>query len=164
MPSCPRERKRATNPGGFTVLELVIVLLVIAITLAIAAQAYGVFLARTAARRAAEVFARDLALTRSSALRDRNPVTLVALESQKRYSIRKATGEVVALRDYGQDQSLELSQLQLDLPGDSVRFSARGIANLGGGLGSLGVARFTAGAVEYTVRFNSTGSARIEAP
>jgi prepilin-type N-terminal cleavage/methylation domain-containing protein len=163
MPWFPEARKRTAELRGFTVLELVIVLLVIAITLAIASQAYGVFLARTAARRAAEVFARDLALTRSAALRERSSVTLVALESQKRYSIRTATGEVVALRDYGPDQSFKLSRLQLDLPGDSVRFSPRGIATLGGG-GSLGVARFTAGAIEYTVRFNSTGSAQVQAP
>jgi prepilin-type N-terminal cleavage/methylation domain-containing protein len=157
-------RRVAAGFRGFTVLELVIVLLVIAITLAIASQAYGVFLARTTARRAAEVFARDLALTRSAALRERNPATLIVVEAQKRYSIRMTGGQVIALRDYGDGQALKLSQLALDLPGDSVRFSARGIASIGGGPSSIGVAHFTAGSVAYTVRFNSTGTAEVQAP
>jgi Tfp pilus assembly protein FimT len=143
---------------------MVIVLLVIAVTLAIAAQAYGFFLARTTARRAAEVFVLDLALTRTAAMRERRPVTLVAQEALKRYSIRTSTGDTIALRNYDGDEEMMLTQLQIDLPGDSVRFSARGIANLGGGPGTLGTARFTAGSLTYTVRFNSTGTAEIQAP
>jgi prepilin-type N-terminal cleavage/methylation domain-containing protein len=150
--------------NGFTVQELVIVLMVIAITLAIAAQAYGFFLSRTAARRAAEIFVLDLALTRTAAMRERRPVTLKAQESLRRYSIRSSMGDTLAYRNYDGDGEMELTQLQIDLPGDSLRFNGRGIANLGGGPGTLGTARFTAGAMIYTVRFNSTGTAEIQAP
>jgi Tfp pilus assembly protein FimT len=156
--------RSASRKLGFTVQELVIVLMIIAVTLAVASQAYGFFLARTTARRAAEIFALDLALTRTAAMRERRPVTLKMQEVLKRYSIRTSTGEVIALRNYDGAEEMMLTQLQLDLPGDSVRFSARGIANLGGGPGTLGVARFVAGSMTYTVRFNSTGTAEVQAP
>jgi hypothetical protein len=50
----------------------------------------------------------------------------------------------------------------LDLSGDSVVFSARGIADLSDALGPLGSAAFSSGAATYTVTFNSLGASKVE--
>lgn len=145
---------------GFTVLELLIVLLVVSLILAIATQRYGVHLERTAARQAAQLFAQDLGLTRTSALRDRQPASLTFLAGSRDYVI-EVNGVEVARRSYGALSQVRLSMMELTHPpGSSVTFNARGIVDLGTGA-TLGRAQFEAGTTAYEVRFNSMGATAI---
>jgi prepilin-type N-terminal cleavage/methylation domain-containing protein len=159
-----REPAGRAQRSGFTLLELLVVLLVISVTLAVAAQGYGLYLERTAARKAAELFARDLSFARTAALRDRQPVSLVVLEEQGFYVIRRATGEVIVRRDYGPGSEVRLTLLDLELEGDSVGFNGRGLADLSGATGALGRARFGTQRVEYRVRFNAMGASEVHRP
>jgi hypothetical protein len=127
-------------------LEVVVVVLLIAVTLAIASQSYGFSLARTAA------------------LRDRTPAAVVFLEGERRYLVRSGSGDVVVQRDYGAGSDVRLSLIDLELAGDSLSFNGRGIADLSGASGPLGLARFVAGRTEYVVTFNSMGASAIQQP
>jgi hypothetical protein len=70
-------------------------------------------------------------------------------------------GVEVARRSYTALSEVHLSFIELvDPPDDRIDFSARGIADLGGGA-SLGRARFGAGRVTWQARFNAMGAAQI---
>lgn len=149
--------------AGFTVVELLIVLTLTAVMLGMAGLTLGRYVARTTARRAAQVFAQDLAQARMFSVRSREPVVIRFFESTLRYEIATGDGltQLVSRRFDGQG-SFDLSGLALDIDGDSFVFSRRGIADLDGAEGPLGKARFEAGRASYTVSFNSLGASRIE--
>ena len=149
---------------GFTVLELVLVLLMITLALAMSAAGYQAYLGRRAGLHASELFAQDLRLARAVARRDRKAAAIVFFERGRRYVIRKSTGEVVVERRYDAESDLSLASLDLQLPGDSLAFSGRGIADLSGADGSLGSAIFSTGSSDYEVVFNSMGASDIEEP
>lgn len=149
---------------GFTVLELVLVLLMITLVLAMAASGYRAYLGRRAGLHASELFAEDLRLTRAVARRDRKSAAIVFFESERRYVVRKSTGDVVVERSYAIDADISLASVDLALPGDSVVFSGRGVADLTGAGGSLGTATFSTGGSAYSVVFNSMGASDIEEP
>ena len=158
MSSRARIHQLAGSGGpGFTILEMTIVVAITVILLAIAGGAYSMYQERSSARRAAQVFARDLLLARSTALRTQERVTVVFYESTYRYLVRTASGREVADRRFGSQFDVFLSALDLALTGDSLSFSTRGAADLSG----VGTATFRAGTTTYQVRFNSMGAARI---
>jgi len=103
---------------------------------------------RMSARRAAQVFARDLTLARSMAVRGREKVTIRFYESSEWYSVTTASGRTLATRRFGINADVNLSAIVLDLPGDSLVFSSRGIGNLAA---ALGTASFSAGRPWVTV-------------
>jgi prepilin-type N-terminal cleavage/methylation domain-containing protein len=143
---------------GFTLLEMVVVLLIATTLLAVAAVSFTDYNERTSARRAAQVFARDLTLARSMAVRGRETVTIRFNESGMWYTVTTAGGRELARRRFGSAGDVPLSAVNLDLTGDSLRFSARGVGTLSGTLGS---AVFTAGNVAYQVQFNSLGASTV---
>jgi hypothetical protein len=55
-----------------------------------------------------------------------------------------------------------LSAIDLYMGGDSVALSSRGVVSLDNALGTLGEARFSAGATRYIVYFNSLGASKVE--
>jgi prepilin-type N-terminal cleavage/methylation domain-containing protein len=145
--------------GGFTILEMVVVLVIASVLLAIAAATFSEYNERTSARRAAQVFARDLGMARSMAVRGRETVTVKFDEGGKWYSVTTATGRQLALRRFGTTREVSLSAISIDMTGDSVQFSARGAAYLSGA--TLGNAVFTAGDIAYKVQFNSMGASSV---
>ena len=148
---------------GFTLIELVIVLALSALVLGFAGLTFSGFLKKTSARRAAELFAQDLTVARSYAVRSREPVVIRFYESTLWYEVEtQTTATQVALRRFGASGEVRLSAVDLGIPGDSLVFSARGIADLSGAAGSLGTAIFSSGATSYTVSFNSMGASKIE--
>lgn len=149
--------------GGFTILEVLFVVMIAVITLGIASQVYSAYLTRTATRRAARIFGRDLALARMSALQTRESVVVRFHEADRRYVVERTDGRRLASRAYGEDDEVTLDSIDLDIPGDSLVFDGRGIADLSGVTGSLGTATFRAGSERYTVSFNSMGASRIGA-
>ncbi len=160
-PYCPSPRGR----GGFTLLELTIVLILAGVTLGFAGLTFSGYFQRSSALRAAQVFARDLTLARSSAMRARESVVIRFFESSRWYQIVAVPSETeLARRRFGVNADVDLSAIDLVFNGDTVVFSSRGVADLSNihGGGSLGEAHFEAGATGYTVSFNSMGASKVE--
>jgi Tfp pilus assembly protein FimT len=116
---------------------------------------------RQSARRAAQVFARDLALARSMAVRGRENVVVRFDESGLAYEVETASGRELANRRFGPDEDVDLDGITIGEAGDSIVFSNRGIATLGS---ALGTATFSAGSATYQVIFNGMGAARVGEP
>lgn len=148
--------------AGFTLIELVTVLAIMAIGLGFAGVAFSGYLERVSAERAAQVFAQDLTLARSWAVRSREPVVIRFYEASLWYEVEaQRSATEVARRRFGANADIDLTGVQIDVPGDSVVFDARGIADLSGVSGPLGMASFSSGAVTYAVSFNSMGASKI---
>jgi prepilin-type N-terminal cleavage/methylation domain-containing protein len=147
---------------GFTLIELVVVLAIMAIGLGFAGVAFSRYFERVSAERAAQVFAQDLTLARSWAVRSREPVVIRFYEASLWYEVEaQRSATEVARRRFGANADIDLTGVRIDMPGDSVVFDARGIADLSGVTGPLGTATFSSGAVTYTVSFNSMGASKI---
>ncbi|MSR35220.1 MAG: prepilin-type N-terminal cleavage/methylation domain-containing protein [Gemmatimonadetes bacterium] len=144
---------------GYTLIEMAMVLLIAVTLLSIVTVTFSGYNERTSARRSAQVFARDLTMARSMAVRGRETVTITFYVSTKWYKVTTASGRELARRRFGSTQELNLSAVTLDLGGDSVQFSTRGVGNLGAA--TLGTAIFTAGDVAYQVQFNSMGASKV---
>jgi prepilin-type N-terminal cleavage/methylation domain-containing protein len=145
--------------AGFSLLELMVVLIISAVLLAIAAITFTDYNERSSARRAAQVFAGDLTLARSMAVRGREIVTIKFDEGSMWYTVTTATGRELARRRFGATGEVTLSAVSLDLTGDSLQFSTRGVGNLGAA--TLGSAVFSAGSIGYQVQFNSMGASTV---
>jgi prepilin-type N-terminal cleavage/methylation domain-containing protein len=154
---------RGSGRDGFTLFELVVVLTLSAIGLTFATLAFGGYFQRVNAERAAQVFAQDLTLARTMAVRSREAVVIRFLEASLRYGVEtQSTATELAARRFGVNADIELTAVGLDMPGDSLVFDLRGIADLSGIVGPLGTATFSSGAVTYTVSFNSMGASKLE--
>jgi type II secretory pathway pseudopilin PulG len=138
-------------------IEMTVVVTIAAILVSMAGGAYSMYRERSSARRAAQVFARDLMMARSTALRVQERVTVVFYESSQRYQLRTESGRQLIDRRFGSRFDVFLSAIDLALPGDSLTFSTRGAGNVTG----VGTATFRAGTTTYQVRFNSMGAARV---
>jgi Tfp pilus assembly protein FimT len=134
------------------------VLVIGSILMGMATLTFSAVNTRQSARRAAQVFARDLALARSMAVRGRERVVIRFDEAGLTYSVETASGRALANRSFGPDEDVHLDQITLGEPGDSLVFSNRGIATLGS---ALGTATFSAGFATYEVTFNGMGAARV---
>ena len=155
--------KRPWGGSGFTLLELTVVMALSALALGFASVAFGGYLQRVSAQRAAQVFARDLALARSSALRTREPVVIRFFESARWYSMTlQESGTELARRRFDPDGDIDLSALDLRMGGDTLVFDSRGVADLTGAVGVLGEADFISGSIRYRVSFNAMGAAKVE--
>lgn len=141
-------------------------LVISAVTMTLAMVAFTDYFERSSAQRAAQVFVRDLALARSTAVRIQQPVSIRFYESSRWYSVQAvSTGTELVRRRFGLNADIDLSAIDLQFRGDSVTFNARGIANLGRTgppRTSLGVALFSFGAISYKVSFNSMGASKVE--
>jgi len=149
--------------AGFTLVELLIVLSITAIGLTLAGLAFTGYFGRVSAERAAQVFAQDLTLARSYAIRSREPVVLRFYESSLWYEVEaQSSATEVATRRFGVNADVDLAAVTLDMAGDTLVFDSRGMADLSGAGGPLGTATFSSGAVTYTVSFNSMGASKID--
>lgn len=156
-----------TDPAlrGFTLLELTIVLVLAALTLGFAGLTFSDYFQTSTARHAGQIFARDLSLARSTALRSRETVVVRFDESSRWYQVAvQSSGREIVRRRFGANADIALSGVDLRTAGDSLVVSPRGILDLSGivGSGSLGEARFSSGATEYSVYFNSMGASKVE--
>lgn len=119
----------------------------------------------SSARQAGQVFARDLSLARSAALRSREAVVVRFDESNRWYQVvMQNSGRELVRRRFGTNADIALSAIDLRMSGDTMAVSPRGIVDLSGivGSGSLGEARFAAGTTEFSVYFNSMGASKVE--
>lgn len=158
-PAC----RRRIPVSGFTMIELTIVLVLAGLMLGFAAVTFSGYLQRTSAQRAAMVFAQDLTLARSAAVRAREPVVVRFYETSGWYAVTtQETGTELTRRRFMTNADIELSAIDLVLSGDSVVFSSRGVADLSGASGAVGTATFSSGVITYTVSFNSMGASKVE--
>jgi len=149
--------------AGFTLIELMVVLVISAVGMTFAGLAFNGYFQRVSAERAAQVFAQDLTLARNWAVRSREPVVIRFYEASLWYEVEtQSTAAEVARRRFGVNADIDLSGVTLDAAGDSLVFDARGIADLSGVGGPLGTATFSSGAVTYAVSFNSMGASKID--
>ena len=155
-------------PGGkrgFTLLEVAVVLVLAAITMGFAGLTFSGYFQRSSARRAAQVFAQDLTLARSSALRARERVVIRFFESTRWYQIVAIDSDTELIRRrFGVNADVDLSDIDLRFRGDTLVFDARGVVDMSKkqGRSALGQARFEAGATQYRVYFNSMGASKVE--
>ena len=152
-----------TRRAGFTLIELVVVVTVVVILTGFGGLYFSDYFQQTSARRAAQVFAQDLVAARSFAVRSQEAVVIRFYESGRWYQVEsQSTSTEIARRSFGGNGDIDLSALALDLMGDTLLFDTRGVADMSGTLGSLGTARFSSGAVTYTVSFNGMGASKID--
>lgn len=148
---------------GFTLLELIVVIALGSVVVTMGTLAFGAYFQRSSARRAAQVFAQDLVAARGFAIRSQEPVVIRFYEATLWYEVAtRSTATEIARRRFGANADIDLSAARLDLAGDSLVFDRRGMADLSGAGGALGTARFSSGAVTYTVSFNGMGASRID--
>ncbi|KPJ84037.1 MAG: hypothetical protein AMS19_02255 [Gemmatimonas sp. SG8_23] len=149
--------------GGFTMIELAVVIAVAGIVVTLGTLTFSGYFRRNSARRAAQVFAQDLVAARSFAVRSQEPVVIRFYEGSLWYEVEaQSSAEEIARRRFGGEADIDLSGVTLDTDGDSLVFSARGVADMSGAAGSLGTATFSSGDVTYTVSFNGMGASKID--
>ena len=85
------------NPGtgGFTLLEITVALVIMSLALAGVAISFSSYNQSTSAKRAAQVFAQDLSVSRSYSVRSRVIVKVVFSESIPIYRIESASGDTL---------------------------------------------------------------------
>jgi len=149
---------------GFTLLEVLVVMTIAGLTLAIGWGAYARYVQSSGARTSAQLFVRDLSMARATATRTREPVLLRFHEDDRSYEVVTGSGEELVVRSFGTNEEVSLSALDLEMPGDSLRFDARGLADLSGISEPLGRALFTSGERTVTVSFNAAGASRVDEP
>ena len=148
---------------GFTLIEISVVLVISAVILTIGGLTFSGYFQRNSARRAAQVFALDLTAARSFAVRSQESVVIRFYEVSLWYEVvGQSTVTEISRRRFGVNADIDLSAVALDMPGDSVVFNSRGIADMSGAPGSLGKATFSSGATTYTVSFNGMGASKID--
>jgi len=149
--------------AGFTLIELTVVVAITAVVVTLGTLSFSGYFQRSSARRAAQVFAQDLVAARSFAVRSNEPVVIRFYEGSLWYEVEaQSTATEIARRRFGANADIDLSAVTLDTTGDSLVFSARGIADMSGAGGSLGTATFSSGATSYTVSFNGMGASKID--
>jgi Tfp pilus assembly protein FimT len=141
------------------------VLVLASLTLGFAGLTFSGYFQRSSARLAAQVFARDLTLARSAAVRAKERVVIRFYEASRWYQVvALSSGTELVRRRFGVNADVDLSAIELKFRGDTVLLNARGVVDLSNiqGSGTLGEASFEAGATRYTVSFNSLGASKVE--
>ena len=83
---------RRRDPAGFTLLEMAVVPVIGGVLIAMSTLTFSNVNTRSSARRAAQVFARDLALARSMAVRGRERVVIRFDEGALWYDVDEGSG------------------------------------------------------------------------
>lgn len=146
---------------GVTLVEILVAMTLALVTLTATLAVFSGYLSRATAQRAAQVFARDLLLARASAVRSREWVVVKFDETALSYTVTTAAGDQVARRAFSDSSDVELNSIDLRFLGDSVGFDGKGVADLSGAGGPLGLALFAAGGFVYQVSFNGMGASRV---
>lgn len=123
----PFELSGRRRAAGFSVAELLVVLAIVGVMAAIGARGLAPYMAQTRAITAARQVQWEVSVARSFAVRAARPMTLALDEANRVLTIRDSTGKVFRRKSFGRDSDLSLRSLQLDVPGDTLRFSERGL-------------------------------------
>ena len=137
-------------------MELVLVMTLIGVMVGIAAPRYTEYRNRLVPDQASTLVGNFVALTRSYALQSRQGATLMVDPVDLTMEIRVG-GEPIRIMNMGEGGDFELDTLDMDMAGDSVTFSARGVCSQCGvtGTGAIIVATNGGG---YLVTYNAVGA------
>jgi prepilin-type N-terminal cleavage/methylation domain-containing protein len=147
-------RECSRSRGGFTMAELLTVLLLIGVMVGMAGTQYSSYLEKTLPDRASRLVGSYVSSTRSLAIQRRDLVTLAVDPGSKTIMIRTET-DTLRTMDFGPDSELELTVLDTNLLGDSITFNARGICSVCGVSGK-GIT-VSGPRTSYLITFNALG-------
>ena len=153
-------RVRPAHRAGFTLVEVVMVLMLIGIIVGTAAPRYGEYRNRIVPQQAASVMGNFVSLARSYAVQSRSN-TVLRIDPVNRRAAITIDGDTLRILNLGPGGDFELDTLDMDMPGDSIIFSARGICSPCGmsGTGDIVVA---ARGTSYLITFNAVGTWKRE--
>jgi len=140
--------------AGFTLAELITVLLLLGIMIGIAATQYSSYLARTVPDRASRVVGSYVSLARNFSVQRRAWVTL-ALDPGTRSMMIRTADDTLRTMQFSENMDLVLTSLDSNFDGDSITFNARGMCSVCGVEGK-GI-EVTAGHVTYLLTFTALG-------
>jgi type II secretory pathway pseudopilin PulG len=129
-PRCERKKCQVSSTSGFTIIEAVIVLLIVATVLGALTPSVRRSLSRARANRAANVVAADFYLAQSLAARQFQPV-VVTFDSDSMLTTitNAATGATLYTRRFGTESEFKLSSFSASVA--SVLVLPNGMANTG---------------------------------
>jgi type II secretory pathway pseudopilin PulG len=148
---------KAGTRAGYTILELVIVMVTAGILMALVIWRAGPALERARARQAIAIVAADLQYAQMVAARQREPVVVVVNPSLKLILISSRGGTIFRQRFVGPDTEFGLETLQVD-PTTSIEIFPNGAAT-----SNLSVTAETNG-YRRQVRLSRAGQIRIVVP
>lgn len=109
MMTCAR---LASRRDGFSMIEMMIVLVIIAIIAGAAAPGYGRYMRHQRVNEAASVVASDLQMAFSLAARQRKPVRLAVTSGEKQFTIKdRNASTTLRTRELGSDSNFGLTAL-----------------------------------------------------
>jgi prepilin-type N-terminal cleavage/methylation domain-containing protein len=143
-----------TSRTGFSLVELLMVILLIGVMTGFAATQYSGYLERTLPDRASRIVGSYVTLTRSYAVQRRSSVTLAVNPVDLTLMIRSEE-DTIRIMTFGPDTDLPLVALDTNIDGDSLTFSARGIC-LVCGVAGAGIT-MQGHDTSYLITFNALG-------
>ncbi len=143
-----------TSRAGFSLMEMIAVILLIGVMAGIALTQYSGYLARTVPDRASRIVGSYVTLTRSYAVQRRSPVTLAVNPVDLTLMIRTEE-DTIRTMPFGPDSDLPLDSLDTNIDGDSLTFTARGIC-LVCGVAGAGIT-MSASSTSFLITFNALG-------
>ncbi len=147
-------RECSRSRAGFSLVEMLMVIILIGIMTGLAASQYSGYLERTVPDRASRIVGSYVTLTRSYAVQRRSSVTLAVNPVDLTLMIR-SEDDTLRIMPFGPDDDLPLVALDTNIDGDSLTFTARGVC-MACGVAGAGIT-VTGHNWSYLITFNALG-------
>lgn len=118
---------RGAGRAGMSLPELLLAIVVAGILMSIGYGGLHDYIFAQRGRRAAQTLAFQVTIARSLAIRSGQTISLVANETARSIVVRDSEGTVYRSLDLGPSGELTVERLDIELAGDSLVFSRRGM-------------------------------------